>query len=35
MICEHEVKKYCKDFTKIENYDKAILNAQKGLCLED
>lgn len=24
MICEKTVKKFCKDFTKIENYDKAI-----------
>lgn len=24
MICKRTVKKYCKDFTKIENYEKAI-----------
>lgn len=24
MICEEHVKRFCKDFTKIENYDKAM-----------
>ena len=24
MICEETVKKYCEDYTKIENYEKAI-----------
>ena len=24
MICEQNVKKFCKDYTKIENYEKAI-----------
>lgn len=26
MICERSVKKYCKEFTKVENYDKAIVD---------
>ena len=29
MICEQTVKKYCRDFTKIENYDKAIADTTK------
>ena len=29
MICEKTVKKYCKDFTKIENYDRAIADTTK------
>ena len=29
MICEQTVKKYCRDFTKIENYDKAIADKTK------
>lgn len=27
MICEKTVKKYCKDYTKIENYEKAVADA--------
>lgn len=29
MISEKSVKWYCKDFTKIENYDKAIADTEK------
>ena len=33
MICEGTVKKFCKDFTKIENYEKAIADkAQTWHC---
>lgn len=33
MICEQTVKKFCKDFTKIENYEKAISDtAQTWQC---
>lgn len=32
MICYETVKKYCKDFTKIENYEKAVENPEMWDC---
>lgn len=32
MICEKTVVRYCKDFTKIENYEKAIADTKTWAC---